>query len=252
MLNEAALRRALHAAGLDAPVRWDDVTDSTHRTAMGLATAGAPAWTLVGAGHQTAGRGRAGRTWVDRPGAAVMLSLVLRPTLAADRLGVVSLAAGITMADAVGEAGGPEVRCKWPNDLLVDGAKVGGILATSGVDREASPYVVLGIGVNLEPPDGVAGAAGIGHVDEEVLVAAFVARLASLLDEEPDAIVDAWRVRSDTLGRRVEATTVEGVDVRGVAADVDATGALLVDGDADAGRVRVAFGDVTHLRADAG
>jgi BirA family biotin operon repressor/biotin-[acetyl-CoA-carboxylase] ligase len=250
VLNEEALRRALVAAGLDAPVRWDDVTDSTHRTATELARDGAPAWTLVAAGHQTAGRGRAGRTWADRPGSAVLLSVVLRPVVDPAALGLVSLAAGAAMADAIAWVAGLRVSCKWPNDLIVNGGKVGGILAASDVDREGVRHVVLGAGVNLEPPDGVPEAAGIGQINEERLVTEFIGRLATLVDGEPTAIVEAWRDRSDTLGRRVEATTGEGVVVRGVAADVDPTGALLVDGDADAGRVRVAFGDVTHLRTD--
>jgi BirA family biotin operon repressor/biotin-[acetyl-CoA-carboxylase] ligase len=237
------------SAGLDAPVRWDDVTDSTNRVATELAAAGAPAWTLVGAGHQTAGRGRAGRTWVDRPGRAVMFSVVLRPAIEPERLGVVSLAAGVAMANAITEVVALDVRCKWPNDLLVAGAKVGGILAQSYVDDGAVRHVVVGVGVNLEPPEGLAEAAGIGDADEERLVTTFLRRLASLLGGATDGIVDAWRLRSDTIGRRVEATTVGGTVVRGRAADVDPGGSLLVD--ADAGRVRVAFGDVAHLRAEA-
>jgi BirA family biotin operon repressor/biotin-[acetyl-CoA-carboxylase] ligase len=251
VLNEASLQRALAAAGFDAPVRWDEVTDSTNRVAAELARGGAPAWTLVGAGHQTAGRGRAGRTWVDRPGDAVMLSVVVHPAVEVERLGLVSLGAGAAMAGAIGDAANVEVRCKWPNDLLLDGAKVGGILAEAELHGDVVRHVVVGVGVNLRAPDGVAGAAGIGDVDEEVLVARFVGRLASLLAGAPDALLDEWRRRSDTLGRRVDATTVDGGVVRGGAADVDATGALLVDGDADAGRVRVAFGDVIHLRTDA-
>ena len=67
MLSEDALRRALEAVGLTAPVRWDEVTESTNATALAMAAAGTPEWTLVAAGHQTAGRGRQGRAWVDRP-----------------------------------------------------------------------------------------------------------------------------------------------------------------------------------------
>jgi BirA family biotin operon repressor/biotin-[acetyl-CoA-carboxylase] ligase len=248
VLNEASLRRALEAANLDAPVHWEDVVDSTNRVAAELARSGAPAWTLVGAGHQTAGRGRAGRTWTDRTGAAVLLSVVLRPAIDVERIGIVALAAGAAVAAAATDVAGLAVRCKWPNDLLVGGAKVGGILAESELVGRAVRHVVVGVGVNLRPPDGVAGAAGIGAVDPEALVSAFLRRLASLLAAEPEAIVDAWRASADTLGRRVEATIADGSVVRGEAADVDATGALLIDGDADAGRVRVASAEVTHLR----
>jgi BirA family biotin operon repressor/biotin-[acetyl-CoA-carboxylase] ligase len=83
-------------------------------------------------------------------------------------------------------------------------------------------------------------------VDAEALVASFLRRLASLLAGGPEAIVDGWRLRSDTLGRPVEATTIAGTVVRGLARDVDATGALVVDA-GDRTPVRVAFGDVRHL-----
>jgi BirA family biotin operon repressor/biotin-[acetyl-CoA-carboxylase] ligase len=250
-VNEEGLRRALEAAGLFASVRWHDVTTSTNETAMRLASEGAPAWTLVGAGHQTQGRGRAGRTWVDRSGRAVLLSVVLRPSFDAERVGLVSLAAGAAMADAVSEVAGVDVRCKWPNDLLLHGAKVGGVLAESELDGATARHVVVGVGVNLEPPDDVAGAAGIGDVDEENLVTAFLRRLHSLLAGDPARILDAWRARADTLGRRVDATTVDGTVVRGIATDVDPTGALAIDVRGH-GIARVAFGDVHHLSLDHG
>ena len=72
------LERSLRSAGLTAPVRWDEVTGSTNATAAALALQGAPEWTLVGAGHQTQGRGRQGRRWEDEPGGALMVSVVLR------------------------------------------------------------------------------------------------------------------------------------------------------------------------------
>ena len=153
VLNEDALARALAAAGLSAPVRWDDVTGSTNANALALAAEGAPAWTLVGAGHQTAGRGRLGRNWVDRPGAALLCSVVLRPSWETDRLGLAALAAGAAMAEAASEMSGVEVRCKWPNDLLVGGRKVGGILSEAQASVEGIVHVVVGVGVNLEMPE---------------------------------------------------------------------------------------------------
>jgi BirA family biotin operon repressor/biotin-[acetyl-CoA-carboxylase] ligase len=246
-LDRDTLARAIAAAGLVAPVRWDDATGSTNETALAMAADGAPAWTLVAAGHQTAGRGRLGRAWADRPGRALLCSVVLRPTLRPERLGLVSLAAGAAIAEATSRAAALDVRCKWPNDLLVHGDKVGGILAESELHGTAVRHVVVGVGLNLEPPDDVAGAAGIGDVDEQRLLTAFLRRLASLLEGRPGSILEAWRAVADTLGRQVEGTTVGGVVAHGVAADVDVDGALLVD--TDAGRVRIAFGEVAHLDA---
>jgi BirA family transcriptional regulator, biotin operon repressor / biotin---[acetyl-CoA-carboxylase] ligase len=244
-LDRETLERAIAAAGIVAPVRWDDVTGSTNATALAMAADGAPAWTLVAAGHQTEGRGRLGRSWADRPGHALLCSVVVRPTVPVERLGLVSLAAGAAMATAIAHAGGPVVRCKWPNDLLVGGAKVGGILAESEVRDGDVRHVVVGAGVNLEPPPGLPGAGAIGDVVPERILAAYLASFRQLLDGTGEGIVTAWRAVADTLGRRVEGTTVGGDAVLGVAADLDGDGALLVD--TGAGRVRIAFGEVAHV-----
>jgi BirA family biotin operon repressor/biotin-[acetyl-CoA-carboxylase] ligase len=245
VLNEEALTRALRAAGLSAPVRWDEVTDSTNTTALAMAAEGAPEWTLVAAGHQTAGRGRHGRTWVNRPGRALMCSVVLRPRWAPDRVGLLSLAAGAAMAEAASEVSGRDVRCKWPNDLILGESKVGGILGEAEIVGTEVRHAVVGVGVNLEVPDEVPWAGAIGGVDDEALLSAFLPRLRSLVEGVPGQTLERWRAVSATLGRRVEATAVGGDTARGVAADLDETGALLID--TGAGRVRVAFGEIRHL-----
>ncbi len=250
MLSEEALGRALAAAGLSAPVRWDDVTGSTNATALVLAAEGTPSWTLVAASHQTAGRGRHGRVWRDRPGSALLCSLVLRPDWPPDRVGLVSLAAGAAMAEAIAEVAGVEIGCKWPNDLVAGDAKVGGILGEAQVSAEAIAHVVVGIGVNVDVPDGVPGAGAIGTVDQETLLASFLRRCSSMLGGSADEIVPRWRAVSRTLGRRVEATTVDGDVARGVAVDIDDTGALLID--TEVGPARVAFGDIEHLGVEPG
>lgn len=252
MLSEDALRRALEAVGLTAPVRWDEVTDSTNATALAMAAAGAPEWTLVAAGHQTAGRGRQGRAWVDRPGAALMCSLVLRPKLNPNRLGLMSLAAGVAMAEAASGASGKAVRCKWPNDLLVGESKVGGILGEAEIIEGRIRHVVVGVGVNLDAPEGVEGAGAIGDVEEEALLTGFLKRFRSLVEGSLEEIPDRWRAVSHTLGRTIEGTTVDGNSVRGVATDLDDTGALLIDTEEPGGRVRVAFGEIQHLGVDQG
>lgn len=250
MLSEDALRRALEAVGLTAPVRWDEVTDSTNATALAMAAAGAPEWTLVAAGHQTAGRGREGRAWVDRPGAALMCSLVLRPSLTPDRLGLMSLAAGVAMAEAASGASGKAVRCKWPNDLLVGESKVGGILGEAEIIEGRIRHVVVGVGVNLDAPEGVEGAGAIGDVEDEALLTGFLKRFRSMIEGSLEEIPDRWRAVSHTLGRTIEGTTVDGSSVRGIAADLDDTGALLIDTEEPGGRVRVAFGEIQHLSVD--
>jgi BirA family biotin operon repressor/biotin-[acetyl-CoA-carboxylase] ligase len=162
-----------------------------------------------------------------------------------DRVGLVSLAAGVAMAEAASDLSAREVRCKWPNDLVSEGSKVGGILGETEIREGRLLHVVVGIGVNLEAPDEVPEAGGIGRVVEETLLTSYLRRFRALLQGPPSEIRDRWRAISDTLGRRVEATSVGGDVVRGVAADLDETGALLVE--TEAGPARVAFGEIQHL-----
>jgi BirA family biotin operon repressor/biotin-[acetyl-CoA-carboxylase] ligase len=255
VLSAEALRRALGAAGLEAPVRYEREVGSTNDLARQLAARGAPEWTLVAADHQTAGRGRAGRRWVDRPGEGLLFSLVLRPRgLAPVRAGLLALLAGVAAAEASAAAGGPPCRCKWPNDLLVGGAKAGGILAEALVERDALRHVVLGVGLNLgeagpEVP-GEPRPATLGPLDPEAVLAAFLrsfhARYTPAHPAFARAVLDAYRERSDTLGRRVRVEVSEGRAVTGLAVDLDDRGGLVVEHEGE--RVTVSFGDVIHLR----
>lgn len=248
MLSTTELERALAAAGLDAPVRFDEVTGSTNATALELAEAGSPEWTLVAAAHQSAGRGRLGRTWVDRPGGSLMFSFVLRPAaLEPQDSGLISLLAGAAMADAIREVASIEVRCKWPNDLVLGGAKVGGILVESSLAEGVVRYAVVGVGVNLDPPTGVGGAAGLGVIDPAALLSAFLRRFHSGYVALPAGVVEGWSAVSATLGREVEAVRVDGASIRGRAVAVDGRGALVVL-TSDESRVTVTSGEVTHLR----
>jgi BirA family transcriptional regulator, biotin operon repressor / biotin---[acetyl-CoA-carboxylase] ligase len=251
MLSTSELERALAAAGLVAPVHFEEVTGSTNRTAWDLAVAGAPEWTLVGAHHQTAGRGRLGRTWEDVPGRALLFSIVLRPTwLPTDKAGVLPLAAGIAMTEAAREVGELEVRCKWPNDLLVDDRKVGGILAESQATPVRIDHAIVGIGVNLDPPANLDLAAGLGDVEPSALLGAFLRSFVSRYTSDAPAfvtsVVGTYPIHSATIGRNVEAITTDGRRVLGRAIGVDDAGNLVVDTPAE--RVWITSGEVTHLR----
>lgn len=247
-LTEAALRSALERIGSDAPVRFDEVTGSTQVTALGLAEAGAPEWTLVAAGHQTHGRGRLERAWLDAEG-ALLCSIVLRPELEPERGGLLTLLAGAAMAEALRAVTGADVTCKWPNDLLEAEAKVGGILAGSEVRDGRLAFVVLGVGVNLGTPPAVVGAGALSGGDAAEVLGAFLEALAR--DYPPaegfaERVLERYRNVCSTLGREVRATTVDGRMVEGPAVDVDALGGLVVR--SSAGLETVRFGDVEHLR----
>ncbi|HSJ50621.1 MAG TPA: biotin--[acetyl-CoA-carboxylase] ligase, partial [Actinomycetota bacterium] len=220
MLTEAALSRAVERAGLHVPVRFEEVTRSTQRTALELASAGAPEWTLVAAGHQTEGRGRLGRTWLDEPGHALMFSLVLRPALPAEGGGLLSLLAGVALVDACRAWAGGEAACKWPNDLLVDGRKAGGLLLEARLDDDRIEHAVLGVGVNLgAPPPDVPNAGAVTAEAEDLLAGflnAFVAGYEPASERFARSVIADYRSRCATIGRRVRARTVSGATVDGV------------------------------------
>jgi BirA family biotin operon repressor/biotin-[acetyl-CoA-carboxylase] ligase len=177
---------------------------------------------IVIADHQSAGRGRLEHRWEAPPGTALLISFVLAP----NRL--LSIAAGVAAAEACG----PGVRLKWPNDLLLESRKVGGILV------EATPAkAVCGIGINLTwaPEGGAQLNLPRGQVLRRLLPA--VERWSSASAE---AVLARWRERSDTLGRRVR-VGLPGRSFEGIAQDIDSDGALIVDG------TPVSAGSLTHL-----
>ena len=250
-----SLARAVRAAGIEVAPVWFDEVGSTNDEARRLAEDGAPPWTVVAAGHQTAGRGRRGRAWHDAPGASLLCSVVLRPRLQPGQAHLIALAAAVAMIDAVGH---PALGAKWPNDLVVGDRKCGGILAEAAVRGGTVPHVILGVGVNVSagpddlPPDLREGATSLAlegvEVDADGLLGRFLGSLRDLLERPGFApsVVETYRSRCRTLGRLVRAKPTAGERVEGRAVDVDEVGGLLVERD---GRVeRVAFGEVEHLR----
>ncbi|MEW6059310.1 MAG: biotin--[acetyl-CoA-carboxylase] ligase [Actinomycetota bacterium] len=250
MLSERDLSHALERIGAEAPVRFDEVTRSTQLTALALAGAGAPEWTLVAAAHQTEGRGRLGREWIDEPGRALLFSVVLRPELAPSRGGLLTLLAGWAMAAACRDVASTDAACKWPNDVLVGGRKAGGILAESRLLGRRFEHVVLGLGLNLgAAPTSVPGSAAIRGADPAAVLGAFLETFASRYAPAdrgfPGSVVGAYRGICETLGRRVRAVTTAGRTVEGEAVDLDEAGGLVVR--TTAGLETVRFGEIEHL-----
>jgi BirA family transcriptional regulator, biotin operon repressor / biotin---[acetyl-CoA-carboxylase] ligase len=195
------------------------VTPSTQDIARRL-----PAGTCVVTDYQTAGRGRLGRRWEAPPQTALLASFVL-PTRP-----LALFAAGVAAAESCGAA----VRLKWPNDLLLGAAKLGGLLAEQRQDR-----CVIGVGINLHwaPPDG----SRLG-VDRDLLLDILCERLEHWFTATDLEVLAAWRLRADTLGRRVRVQLDTGT-FEGLAEDIAPNGALLVGGRA------VTTGEVIHLRS---
>jgi BirA family biotin operon repressor/biotin-[acetyl-CoA-carboxylase] ligase len=250
VLTTIDLERALARAGLAAPVRADEVTGSTNATALELAEAGSPEWTLVSAGHQIAGRGRLGSIWEDGPDEALLCSFVLRPALAPARAGLLTLLAGAALAEAARSLGA-EAGCKWPNDLMTPDGKAGGILAEAAVAGDSLRHVVIGTGVNLGArPPAVAGATSLSGVALGPLLgrylAAFARRYAPGEAGFAAGVLAAARAVSVTLGREIEADRADGETLTGTAVDLDTEGGLVVD--TAQGTVTLAFGEVVHVR----
>jgi len=216
-------------------------TDSTNERARELAIAGAPHGTLVTAGSQSAGRGRQGRTWSAPPGQSLLFSMVLRPP---HRL--LPLATGVAVADALASLG-VEPMLKWPNDVLLDGRKVAGILAEG---RPAEGWAVVGIGINVavreqDLPDevrGIAATLGLPRSSIEEVLSTVVTAMDRRLLEEEGALLDAFRERDALFGREVSWSG--GV---GIGAGIDGTGRLVVEAAGvrhllDAGEVHLGLG----------
>ena len=153
------------------------------------------------------------------------------------------------MADAIRSQSGRRVRTKWPNDLQLDAKKVGGILLESSIQAGTIRHVIVGMGVNLEAPEGVEGAGAIGEVSMRDVLTAFLVRFEDVYTAVepsfPERVRVAWLPTAATIGQLVEATTTSGEVVTGRAVGIDEFGALRLS--TDHGEVKVGFGDVEHL-----
>jgi BirA family biotin operon repressor/biotin-[acetyl-CoA-carboxylase] ligase len=210
-----------------------DTVGSTNDEAAQRADAGAPEGTVVWSREQTGGRGRRGRHWAS-PVGNLYTSTILRPDCPAQRAAELGFAAALAVADIV--PAGREVRVKWPNDVLVDGGKIAGILLESAIGQTGQvQHVVAGIGVNVGfapqlPEMRYPGSALGGSVEAalEELAAALAARLAEWRREGFETVRAAWLAKAGPLGTEVDVKLGEGL-VRGRFAGLDREGALLLD-----------------------
>lgn len=232
---------------------------STNDEAGRLARAGARHGTVVIAEAQRAGRGRDGRAWQSPPGMGLYLSAVLRPPLPLVDVPPMTLAIGIGLCDAA-RAAGASAELKWPNDLLVGGKKLAGVLVEAQSQGTRLEAVVIGIGVNLggELPDAVAATAITLEqatrtvIDREAFIAALLAHVERWVDRYVamglEEIIPAWQDRM-ALGLAARAT-VDGAALDGVVFGLDDDGALLLrDGGGTLHRVR--SGDVEVIKPTA-
>ena len=258
MLAIDDLRRMRAAGRIGHTIHYFESADSTNDVAQRMAAAGAAEGTAVIAEMQTQGRGRLGRAWASPPFCNVYLSIVLRPPIAASDAPRLTLVAGLAVADAVRRWAPAAI--KWPNDVVIDGRKVAGILTEMEADGDRVRCAIVGIGVNLNvapdefPPDLRGKVTGLRAVTGAPIDrVAFTAELMAQVEERYDlflragfaALRPAWEACSFLSGRYVEiddnGRRCAGV-VRGIADD----GALLLR-DRAGRETRVVAGDVTVL-----
>lgn len=213
------------------------LASSTNAIALRIAADGAPHGTVVIAEEQTAGRGRFGRTWYSEKSAGIYASVILRPRLAPSAAPALTLAAGLAVYEAVASVTGLTPDIRWPNDLLLDGKKVGGILTEMSAETDRIHAVVVGVGLNVNHAEmpaelrpiasslRIAGGKGYSRIQ---LFAALLRQLqrfyALLLERGSGAIAKEWERRSSfARGKRVRVTaggaesiaTTEGLDPAG-------------------------------------
>ncbi|OIP51315.1 MAG: biotin--[acetyl-CoA-carboxylase] ligase [Desulfobacterales bacterium CG2_30_60_27] len=228
--------------------------DSTNRVALELASRGGAAGTVVVAGTQTAGRGRLGKRWESPPEAGLYFSLILRPRLDPASLPQLTLAAGLGAAMAVEGVTGRRVLLKWPNDLLLEGKKIGGILCETGpLWQGCEPVVIVGVGLNVSTPMAAFSEdlrtratslllqAGQVFPQEALLttmLAAIEAQAGRLERHGLAPVLADWRQRDVTLGQELTWVSTAGTLVHGLSLGVDDAGLL---------RIRDAAGQVHEV-----
>jgi BirA family transcriptional regulator, biotin operon repressor / biotin---[acetyl-CoA-carboxylase] ligase len=265
-LDEAALAPLL-TGRLGHPLEVFSSIGSTNAEAARWAAAGAPDGALVVAEHQTAGRGRRGRSWASAPGKLIQFSLVLRRRLPLGRAGLLALALGTACAEGIEEVSGIPARTKWPNDVTVDGLKLAGILIEGRTALSGAGVAVCGVGINHGwradeiPPDLRDRATSVAAAREALelgappprteILATVLARLEThlaLAAAAPGELVARASERSATLGSPVRAVLPDGRVMEGRAVRLRPDGGLELHDSGGVTRV-LSVGEIKHLHA---
>jgi BirA family biotin operon repressor/biotin-[acetyl-CoA-carboxylase] ligase len=222
------------------PIIYSESMTSTNIVLKQAAESGAVHGTVALCEEQTAGRGRRGRNWVSPKGQGLWVSLLLRPMLPPGRAQLITFAAAIAMAEAVEKETGLDILIKWPNDLVLQGKKICGILLELSGDVETIAYVVVGTGLNVGekayPPELSASAVSLQEVlgrkvERAPVLRSYLAAMEKHMDilsrEGLPGILQAYERKSCTLQRAVRVSG-GGEEFLGTAAGLDENGALLV------------------------
>jgi len=234
-----------------------DVVSSTMDTAFKLALESLDEGTVVCAESQHAGRGRLGRSWVSPKSKGIYLSVILRPHFSPNETPRLTLLTALAVCEAIKKTTGLDCQIKWPNDILVNEKKVGGILTELNAEMDRTKFVILGIGVNVNTKKSFlpSGATSLKEEKTEAVSRIELTReilrqidhLYLLFQKEGfSAILEKIKHLSSTLNKRVKAIS-QGKEIEGQAADIDKDGALLIR--RDSGFIeKIYTGDIIRLR----
>lgn len=242
-MTELMLR--LHGGAFGRRIKLHDVVESTQNVAQRLAEEGEHEGTIVLAEQQMSGRGRLGRAWISPPGKGIWMSMILRPAIDVPYTPQLTLLTAAALCRALRRETSLDIGIKWPNDLLVDGKKISGILLESTAEDERVKYVIAGIGisVNLEKSDyteellekavSLKMAAGRSF-DRSQLIAAFLKEFEELyalyMEEGFQPIRMTWEALSVSIGKRCQLFTPQGT-LEGIPRGLAESGALLLEKD---------------------
>jgi len=248
ILNEFEIGYSLNTNIIGNRICYFKSIDSTNNYAKKAAQEGCEEGTVIVADTQTSGRGRMGRSWESKEGSGIWMSVVLRPAIAPEDVQVMTLAASVAVVDALKRVTGVEAGIKWPNDIIIGGKKVCGILTEMSTEMDRVNYLVLGIGLNVNqkkedfPEELRSTAISLkAYMDENNMLVSNIRRsdiIKNVLLElekqyeimkkgNTEEIIEKWRENSITLGRKVK-IIFKNTEYEGIAKDVTDDGKLIV------------------------
>lgn len=235
-------------------IHYFDQVDSTMDIARDLARKGSPQFTTVIAGRQKKGRGRLERRWISDDG-GLYFTLVVRPEIPAMLGSRVNFLASLTLARIFRQLYGIDAMVKWPNDLLVGGKKIVGLLSEMEAEADMVSFINIGIGINVnnDPRSEEPNAASIMQLtgksrSRKNLLRCFLDAIEQRLSGPfPENIIEEWKPYTATIGQRVKVQTIHST-VEGIAEDVDENGALILRCNNGEKRA-VVYGDCFHQPA---
>ena len=234
-----------------------ETVNSTMDMAFQMATEGAAEGTVVCAEGQARGRGRLGRSWASPKGKGIYLSIILRPKLSPSEVAKLTLLCAVALCDAIRNRTGLQTSIKWPNDVLIEGKKVAGILTELSAEMDRVKFIVIGIGLNVNTksdtlPSGATSLRSelkkqISRVEITKEILKQIEKWYLILQKEGfNPVAERWKELSTTLNKRVKITDANG-SLEGIAVDIDNDGGLLIRKDTGVLVKRMA-GDVTQVR----